>query len=238
MGAGLRALVILMFGVLLIQLINMQVIKGAEYEDQATINALREVSVPAARGLIYDRNGVLMVQNAARFSVAITPGDLPDRGEAAVYQTISRAIGMPVGEIEQKVREGAKLRGEYSPSVIKEDLDRDSALVLMELEPHTPGMTVQVEPSREYLTGDLLSHVMGYVGPISADEYAEMKSKGYLLQDYIGQSGVEYTYEDALRGKPGKKLIEVDALGRELKVLSERRPIDGSSIRVVRPNRA
>ncbi len=229
-GAGLRALVILMFGVLLIQLVNMQVIKGAEYKDQATINALREVTVPAARGLIYDRNGVLLVQNAARFSVAITPGDLPDRGEAAVYETISRAIEMPVADIERKVREGAKLRGDYNPSVIKADLDRETALVLMELEPHTPGMTVRVEPSREYLTGDLLSHVLGYVGPISAEDYEKLKGQGYLLQDYIGQSGVEYTYEEALRGKPGKKLIEVDALGRELKVISERRPIDGSNV--------
>ncbi|MEX1194762.1 MAG: penicillin-binding protein 2 [Dehalococcoidia bacterium] len=230
MSAAMRALVILMFGILLIQLINLQVIKGEEYQQEAEINALREVPVPANRGLIYDRNGVLLVQNAARFSATIIPGDLPDRGEAAVYRMIGEAIGMPVSEIEAKVEEGIENQGEFSPAVIKSDLDRETALMLLELEPHVPGLKVDVEPARRYLTGDLLSHIMGYIGPISAEEYAELARDGYLYQDYLGKTGVELTYEDVLRGKPGKKLIEVDAAGRELHTISERRPVDGSNL--------
>src|SRR2546425_11729890 len=84
--AVLRALVILMFGVLVVQLINLQVIQGSDFQHEAEINALREVPEPAARGLIYDRNGKQLVENSARFSVSIIPGDLPDRGEAAVYR--------------------------------------------------------------------------------------------------------------------------------------------------------
>jgi penicillin-binding protein 2 len=91
-------------------------------------------------------------------------------------------------------------------------------------------MQVITEPSRRYLTGSLLSHVLGYTGPISAEEYAALQSEDYLFQDFIGKSGVEFTYESALRGRPGKKLVEVDAAGRELKVISERRPIDGSNL--------
>ncbi len=230
MAAGLRALVLLMFGILIIQLINMQIIRGEEFRDQASINALREVPIPAARGLIYDRNGKLLVQNAARFSVAILPGDMQEEGEAAMYRTVSETIGMPAAEIEAKVDEGVENQGEFSPAVLKRDIDRDTALVLMELAPHYPGLQVLVEPSRTYLTGDLLSHVLGYTGPISAEEHAELESQGYLVQDFLGKAGVEYTYEEALRGKPGKKLIEVDALGQELSTLSERRPIDGSNV--------
>ncbi|MFQ5472532.1 MAG: penicillin-binding protein 2, partial [Dehalococcoidia bacterium] len=121
-------------------------------------------------------------------------------------------------------------QGEYNPVVIKERLDRETALILMELEPHAPGMRVLVDPSREYLTGALLSHVLGYVGPISAEEFAELADAGYNPTDFIGKNGVELEYEDALRGKPGKRLIEVDAAGRELEVISERLPLDGSNL--------
>lgn len=230
MSATLRALIIFMFGILVIQLINLQVIQGADFKQQAAINAIREVPTSAARGLIYDRNGTPLVSNSARFSATIIPGDLPDRGEEAVYRMISNVIGMPTDEIEQKVADGVEASGEFSPAVIKSDIDRDTALILMELEPHAPGLKVDVDPARTYLTGDLLSHVMGYIGPISAEEYEAMADEGYGYQDYIGKSGVEATYEDILRGKSGKKLIEVDAAGRELRTISERPPIDGTNV--------
>ncbi len=228
--AFLRAVVILLFGVLALQLINMQVINGDDYARRAEINALREVPISAARGLIHDRNGRPLVQNSGRFSATIVPGDLPERGEAAVFQLLSDVIGVPVGEIEQKVEDGEKGQGPYSPAVIKEDIDRDTALTLLELEPRAPGLKLVVEPARQYLTGSLLSHVLGYVGPISQEEYVELEQEGYLFQDYIGKTGVEFSYETLLRGKSGKKLIEVDSAGRELKVVSERRPIDGSNL--------
>lgn len=228
--ALLRALVILMFGILIIQLINLQVIKGADYKQRAEINALREVSIPAARGLIFDRNGQPLVENTARFSAAIVPGDLPDRGEVGIYRLLSSVIKMPVDQIQAKVREGRDRQGDYSPAVVKEDVDRDTALVLMELEPHAPGLKVIVTPARHYVSGSLLSHVVGYVGPISADEYATLSSRGYDYQDVIGKTGVELTYETQLRGQPGKKLIEVDAAGRELRTISERPPVDGQNV--------
>src|SRR2546426_12770140 len=110
--ALLRAAVILLFGILTLQLINMQVIHGSDYARRAEINALREVPVPAARGLIYDRQGRPLVQNSARFSATIVPGDLPKSGEAGVFHLLSSAIGVPVAEIEQKVREGIAGQGQ------------------------------------------------------------------------------------------------------------------------------
>jgi penicillin-binding protein 2 len=226
--AILRALVILMFGALALQLINMQILKGDEYKDRAAINALREVPLAPARGLIYDRNMQPLVQNSASFSVAIVPGDLPERGEGEVFATIERVLGVPAAEIEQRVQEGVERQGEYNPTVIQGDIGRDAALELMELEPHAPGLKVVVEPSREYTTGSLLSHVLGYVGPLSAEEYDSLE--GYLFQDFIGKSGVELTHEDVLRGQLGKKLVEVDGNGREIKTLDERRPLDGGNV--------
>ncbi|HUF53655.1 MAG TPA: penicillin-binding protein 2 [Dehalococcoidia bacterium] len=230
MSAALKALVILMFGILVIQLVHLQVIKGEEYKEQAEINALREIPIPANRGLIYDRNGQLLVQNAARFSATIIPGDLPDSGVAGVYRMVSDVVQVPPEEIEAAVAEGIENQGEFTQVVVKTDLEREVALQLMELEPHVPGLRVQVEPARTYLSGDLLPHILGYIGPISAEEYEALGDDGYLFTDYLGKSGVELSYEDILRGKPGKKLVEVDAFGRELNVLSERRPIDGTNL--------
>ena len=82
--AALRALVILLFGVLLIQLVRLQVINGDEYAQRAEINALREVQIPSDRGLILDREGRPLVRNGVRYSAAIVPGDLPERGQGGV----------------------------------------------------------------------------------------------------------------------------------------------------------
>jgi penicillin-binding protein 2 len=229
-SAGLRALIILMFGILVIQLINLQVIHGENYKQQSAINAIREVPTSAARGLIYDREGRPLVTNSARFAATIIPGDLPEEDPESVYALLGGVIDMPPAEIALRVEAGIETGGEYAPAVVKTDIDRDTALVLMELAPHTPGLHVEVDPARTYLTGDLLSHVMGYIGPITAEEFAELEDEGYGYQDYIGKSGVEATYETILRGKSGKKLIEVDAAGRELRTISERPPIDGTNV--------
>ncbi len=228
-SAAIKALVVLMFGILVIQLINLQVIHGENYKQQSAINAIREVPVPAARGLIYDREGRPLVTNSARFAATMIPGDLPEDPER-VYRLVGEVIDLSPAEIGLRVDEGEENTGEYSPVVIKADLDRDTALILMELEPHAPGLRVEVDPARTYLTGDLLSHVMGYIGPISQEEYDDLAEEGYGLQDYVGKSGVEASYEEVLRGKSGKKLIEVDATGRELKTISERPPIDGTNL--------
>ena len=228
--AVLRALVILLFGILVVQLVRLQVIQGDEYAQRAEINALREVQMPAARGLILDREGRPLVLNAARFSAAIVPGDLPERGEVGIFRQLERVTGVQTEEIERKVLAGIELRGPFEPVVIKPDVDEETALVLRELEPVTPGLKLLMEPTREYLAGPLLSHMLGYVGPMSEDEYEELKDHGYLVQDHVGKTGVEFTYESVVRGRPGKKLVEVDALGRELKVISERRSLDGSNL--------
>ncbi|KKL20632.1 hypothetical protein LCGC14_2453520, partial [marine sediment metagenome] len=227
--AVLRALVILLFGILIVQLVRLQGINSDDYARRAEINALREVQIPPARGLILDREGRPLVTNTARFSAAIVPAHLPDRGEAGVYRQLERITGVSAEEIERKVMAGIEENGLFEPVIIKPDIDDETALMLRELQPVTPGLELLVQPTRHYLAGPLLAHVLGYVGPISQDEYEELKDRGYLLQGYIGKTGVELAYESVLRGRPGKKLIEVDALGRELRVISERRALDGSN---------
>jgi len=226
----IRLLIILLFAILTIQLIRLQIIKGDEYEQRAAINALREVPIPSARGLLYDRQGQPLVQNIAGFSAAIVPGNLPQEGEMAVYDRLAAILGMQPSEIQEKVRQHLTQESPYMPVVIKEGIADDTALILQELEPYLTGVELLIEPARRYVSGPLTSHILGYVGEISPEEYESQRETGYQLQDRIGKAGVELAYETLLRGTPGRKLIEVDARGRELRVISERRPVDGSNL--------
>ena len=226
----LRALILLLFAILTIQLVRLQVLQGDEYQERATSNTLREVQVSAARGLIYDRAGRPLVENAPRFAAALIPADLPQRGAVAVYQRLGRLIDVSTVEIQRKVQAHLASENPNHPVVIKEGISEETALILRELEPHLPGLKLLVETQRLYTSGELTAHILGYVGQLSPEEYQALQEKGYQLRDRIGKAGVEKVYEALLRGKPGRKLLEVDAGGRELRVISERRAIDGANL--------
>jgi penicillin-binding protein 2 len=223
----LQALIIVLFGILTVQLVRMQVFQGDEYQRRAENNRLRELQVLPLRGLIYDRNGVPLVQNVADYTAVITPADLPDERDE-VFAKLGEVLNMPVEDIAKKVRQ--QDGNPYEAIVIKDELDRDTALVLKELTPNLPGVELQVEARRQYPSADLTSHLVGYVGRISEDEYASLQPRGYILNDQVGKTGIEADYEPALRGKPGEELAEVDASGRQLEVLDAKAAQPGQSV--------
>jgi penicillin-binding protein 2 len=229
----LHILVVVLFGILTIQLVRMQVFQSDDYRAQAENNRLRELQVLPGRGLIYDRNYDLehpLVENEANYSAVIVPADLPTEDEAAVFARLESLLDMPAQEIAQLIRERREDGDPYEPVVIKDELDRDTALILEELTPHLPGVELQVKARRNYLDGELTAHILGYVGRISAEEYAALKKDGYILNDQLGKTGIELVYEDVLRGEPGKKLVEVDASGREQDVLDSQASQPGQNI--------
>jgi penicillin-binding protein 2 len=224
----LHALIVVLFGILTVQLVRMQVLEADDYQQRAENNRLRELQVLPLRGLIYDRNGTPLVQNVANYTAVITPADLPDEHEDEVFARLGDVLIMPAQEIAQKVRE--EDGNPYEAVVIKDELDRDTALVLKELTPNLPGVELRVEARRRYPSGDLTSHIVGYVGRISEEEYASLRPRGYILNDQVGKTGIEDDYEDVLRGKPGEELAEVDASGRQLDVLDARAAQPGQSV--------
>src|SRR6185437_1828204 len=118
----------------------------------------------------------------------------------------------------------------FTPVKVKEDLDQTTVLTLAELRHSLPGVDVQYDAVRQYADGSLLSHIYGYTGPISSDEYDHLKAQGYTLNDDIGKTGLEYTYEDQLRGTPGQKEVEVDSSGRALQTVSQTDPKPGNNL--------
>jgi penicillin-binding protein 2 len=226
----LQGLILVLFGILTIQLVRMQVFEVDEYQQRAENNRLRELQVLPLRGLIYDRNGAPLVQNVANYTAVITPADLPDDKEKKeeVFARLGEVLNIPAQEIAQKVRE--EDGNPYEAVVIKDELDRDTALVLKELTPNLPGVELRVEARRRYPSADLTSHIVGYVGRISEEEYASLRPRGYIFNDQVGKTGIEADYEDILRGRPGEELAEVDASGRQLDVLDARAAQPGQSV--------
>jgi len=226
----LHILIVFLFGILTMQLVRMQVFQGDDYRARAENNRLRELQVLPTRGLIYDRNHRLLVENVAKFSAVIVPADLPTKEETAVFDRLESVLGIPAQEIAQRVRERRQDGNPYEPIVIKDELDRETALILKELTSYLPGVDLKVDSRRNYLSGELTAHILGYVGGISAEEYAAKRDKGYILNDQLGKTGIEFVYENILRGEAGKKLAEVDASGRQQEVLDSRASQPGQNV--------
>jgi len=226
----LRLLVIFLFAVLTLQLMRLQVIEGQTYEQRAEHNRLRISPTLPSRGLIYDRTGVPLVQNTPRFSAGIVPADLSKEQEPAVLPQLEALLHVPAAEISQKVGEKRDSKDPFTPVVIKEGLTPEEAFAMREMEARLPGVKVIVDPVRQYAAGALVSLIMGYVGRVADYEYPELQSKGYEMNDNVGKTGVELTYESILRGQPGYREVEVDAAGREIQTLRTVEPTPGNGL--------
>ncbi|MGB6837396.1 MAG: penicillin-binding protein 2 [Dehalococcoidia bacterium] len=227
---ALHLVILLLFGALILQLVRMQVIDAESYQERAEHNRLRLVPVMTSRGLIYDRHGELLVENVPSFAAGVVPADLPDEEFLPVLAELDRLLDIPLREVALEIAAVKESKDPFSPVIVKADLDEETAFRLREAEPGLAGVHVLVEPRRHYIEGPLLAHVLGYVGRLDEAEYVELRDRGYELNDRIGKTGVEAAYESMLRGVPGRKQVEVDASGREIRTLNSLAPRPGHSV--------
>ena len=178
----LYILILLIFGFYGFRLFSLQILNGEEYVAQADENRISNVSVQTERGIIYDRNGIVLAKNAAAYNIMITPADLPvDEGAIQeIYRQLSEVIDMPVsnGELTDEVVttfspcntdlgisevvEIADTNAPYTAMKIKCDVDKETAMLIESKSDEWPGVTIEVEPIREYPTGELTSEVIGF----------------------------------------------------------------------------
>ena len=219
--ALVRLAVLIAFGALTLQLARLQIIRGAEFEQRAELNQLRvEPEIPS-RGLIYDRNGVPVVENVPSFSAGIVAADVPHDRTLEIAAGIEDLLGVPAMETVLRIEAARKSNDPFTPIIVKDGLDQASAFRVREELSALPGVQVLIEPMRKYTQGQVLSAVLGYTGRVDEEDYRALKDEGYLANDRLGKAGVEATYEEYLRGVPGEKEIEKDAIGREIQVMNE-----------------
>ncbi len=220
-----RVGLLLVVGVLAFRLWQLQIHEGPHYQGLSENNTSRTVILEPARGLIYDRNGSLVANNVSSFSLYVTVEDVKDRG--ALVRKLVDLIGLDETQIRKKMSERA---GKLVPRKLKEGLTlREAALV----ESHRldlPGVRIQGESQRNYPVGVTASHLLGYVGEVSADQLEQEAFADLHLGSIVGQYGVEQTYDRFLRGQAGQKVIEADALGHEKRTLSIEKPTAGDDL--------
>ena len=226
---GVAAAVILVaFGLLGIRLWYLQVDRGSEMRLMSEQNRIRLVRVPAARGVVYDRHGEILVDNRPSFDVVFVPEDARhDRNQ--VLATLARYLGEEEPALRQDAHAGSK-RPPYQGIVLRRDLDWSGVVALETHQIDLPGISLQVAPRRYYPYGPLAAHLLGYVGEVSQHELAEVGEAGYRSGDLVGKSGLERAYDEELRGESGGEQVEVDALGRRVRVLDHVADVAGHTV--------
>lgn len=206
-------LVIFCFLVLWMRVWYLQILKGESFMGLSENNRVRFISLPSYRGKISDRNGETLVTIRPSFNVYITPEDAPD-----LNGTLERLLHTIEFDI-QKVLKDISRAPPFADVLIKADITREQVAEIEESNRLLPGVQLKVEPLRDYIYGDLGSHILGYLGEISKDKLYELRGAGYRLGDLVGKEGIEFLYEADLKGKKGYKEVEVDVAGRELQTL-------------------
>jgi penicillin-binding protein 2 len=212
----------------------LQIVKGNYYYSMAEGNRVRVERIEAKRGIIYDSNRRVLSRNVANFLLYFIPADLSaELGKREeIFNEVSRILGdRPVFEIKKEVNKiKPKSLESYQPLFIADNIPYEKAMLLYLKSAEWPGVVLTNKSRREYdLASQSLSHIVGYTGKISPEEL-KRGSGEYSPIDYIGKMGIEYFWEPDLRGTNGKKEIEVDALGKEKKVMNETKPEDGNNL--------
>jgi penicillin-binding protein 2 len=185
--------------------------------------------VVSTRGLIYDRAGRPLVENVPTFTVRIRPADLPLSRRSDVVERLAGLLDTTPAAINSTLDAGTTSR--FDAIAIAREVPEATARLIAEDGLTLPGVEVTVEPRRDYLSGTLMTQIVGYTGALSAEGYAELKDSGYLPDDRIGKAGVELVYEKELRGVYGTQRVEKDATGRTVRVIgTETPPTAGSSL--------
>jgi penicillin-binding protein 2 len=213
----------LLLSALGLRLFQVQIVNGEVYADRAAAERTAVVPLAAPRGLIYDRAGRPVAVSVPSWTVKVRPADLPDADRARVLARLRQLTGMDARILRQRLE--AFSGSPYDLVPIERGVGREAALLIEEESEDLPGVVTEVEPMRQYLdeagqpSGSLLSHVLGYTGPVDRDELEALAADGYLRDDVIGKTGVEASFEGILRGTYGSQLVERDASGRQLKVI-------------------
>lgn len=223
--AVLRMGLLLIVALLGIRLWHLQVREGPYYRDLSENNRTRQVLLEPARGLIYDRHGVLLANNVPSFSLYVTLEDVKDR--EALIQKLTDLLGLDPALVRKKLTgKGSKLL----PRKIKDRLTLRDATVIESHRLDLPGVMIQVESQRNYPGGVTAAHVLGYVGEISAEQLEKPEFADLHQGSIVGQYGVEKSYDRHVRGQAGQKSVEVDALGHEKKTVVVEPPQAGNDL--------
>ncbi len=223
----------LVFVVFIFRLFSIQILNGDTWVAQALENRLRAISLAPTRGVIFDRNGIVLARNVASYNVVVTAAFLPDDEGSIqnIIRSLADFIDVPVsrGEITpenpfvpcvsdhgiSQVFEYGELSAPFRDVKIVCNIPETDARIIQEKTMDWPGISLEIETVRDYPTGSLTASIIGFLGPISSIEETYYTERGFVTnRDKIGYAGLERFFESILSGKPGKRVVEVDVGGQ------------------------
>jgi penicillin-binding protein 2 len=218
---SLVVIIALALGLLFARLIYVQLAQGEFFGRLADLNQLRTVPVTAPRGVLFDRNGIVIARNRPSFVVQIVPMQIED--PSSEIAELAELLGISATDVWRRLlhQNGVTYRDFNSlasaiplgPINIADDLTPAEVGTFSERSERFPGMSVELVPVRDYPHHTLGSHFLGYVGQITESEFTSRKSRGYGANDIVGKEGLEYTYDQWLRGRSGGRRIKVNSAG-------------------------
>ncbi len=215
------------FCILLVQLFNLQILQGDHYSSLSENNSIRKQRIQPLRGHIYDRNGLLLVDNRPAFDLYIVPADASPINETA--KNLARFISRSPDEISELISSHRGPYG-YRPVLVKTDISRDLMGQLMTRRYELPGIVIQTSARRNYTHERFAPHLIGYIGEISSGELMANRYPHKRGGDMVGRVGVERTFEESLSGYPGTRVVQVTATGQVASVLGEDPAVPGHNV--------
>lgn len=233
----------LVFLIFAVRLLSLQVLQADSWVAKAEDNSTKEFNLSSLRGIILDRNNVVLARNVPSYNVVITAANLPDDEGALqeIFREMSSLIGIPVhkGELSPEnpyvpcisdhgiaqVTEYGESATPFEPVKVKCDIDEQLAMVVQEKSVDWPGVGIEIQPLREYPTSSLTASIVGFLGPIPANQEEYYVEKGFVpARDKVGYAGLELQHQDLLAGRNGRRVELVDVGGQVLGDLEP--PID------------
>jgi penicillin-binding protein 2 len=224
---ALATVTLVAFCLIIGQLWYLQVLEGGHFLDASDKNRIRVRPIAAPRGILYDRHGVALVDNRPAFTLSLIPHELPrDLQERdAVLGRVAALLRIPFVELSESVAKVAP--DSFLPVRVRRGLALEDMAKVEEWKLELPGVIVEVEPQRAYPSSRFAAHLLGYVREASDEQ---LKQGRYRRGDMVGQSGLERLLDEHLRGRDGGERIEVDALGRPVRLIQQNDPVPGAQV--------
>jgi penicillin-binding protein 2 len=212
---------------LVARLIYLQVVNHELFSTLSLNNRLQLKAVAPTRGLIYDRNGIVLAENRPMYLLEVTPEEVPDM--ESTLAALSDVVSLRDTDIE-RFRQFLKSKRQFEAVPLRFNLDETEVAHFSVNRHRFPGVDIAARLSRHYPFGASIVHVLGYMGRIDENDLANLDESNYRATSHIGKLGIEQYYETQLHGTAGYQQVEVNVEGRVLRVVEEKPPVPGQDL--------
>ncbi len=206
-----------------------QIAQHDRFREIANSQYLQRLPLPAPRGVLFDRNGRILVENTTTFNIALLREQVKDVDRT--LRVLAEATGADLEQFRETVNRRRR-DPSYRPVVLIDNASMEQVIAAMARKPELPGIIYQEVPTRKYTMHQLAAHLFGYVGEVREEQLARAEYQGVESGTIVGQSGIEQVYNRLLMGTEGTKSVIVNSVGREIEQVDQQNPTEGKRLQL------